>query len=127
MRITIVGCLIATIGLSAAGCGPSGPPSYEISGKVTYLGQPLPAGTVSFAPDTSKGNNGPGYNVNVKDGWYCSAPGKGIVGGPYKVKIFGFDGKPVPQFPLGKPLFPPYNTEVDLPAKNSTHDFDIPK
>jgi hypothetical protein len=37
-------------GLFLAGCGPSGPPTYEVSGTVTWNGQPLPAGDITFEP-----------------------------------------------------------------------------
>lgn len=127
MRIVVGVCLLSVVCMLAAGCGPGGPQRYDISGKVTYGGRPVPAGSVSFMPDTSKGNSGPGHNASIKEGQYRSAPGKGVVGGPHKIRIYGFDGKPVPQLPLGRPLFPPYTTEVDLPTDKSTYDFDIPK
>ncbi len=38
-----------------AGCGPSGPPVGEVSGKVTFKGQPVKEGTVTFMNPTEGG------------------------------------------------------------------------
>ena len=46
--------VLAACALSAAvplGCGRTGPPTYGVEGRVTYRGQPLPLGTVSFLPE----------------------------------------------------------------------------
>jgi hypothetical protein len=51
--------------LISAGCGSSGPPRYHISGKVTYGGQPVAAGSVMLVPDTSQGNTGPAVSVGA--------------------------------------------------------------
>jgi hypothetical protein len=37
--------------VSLAGCGPAAPPTGTVSGLVTYKGQPLTAGTVTFRND----------------------------------------------------------------------------
>jgi hypothetical protein len=55
-------CLLA---LPVAGCGPSGPETYPVSGTVTWNGGPLPEGHIVFdpvdgsvAPDAGKIENG---------------------------------------------------------------------
>lgn len=50
-------CLLAcaVFGLLLAGCGPSGPETFPVSGTVTWNGQPLPEGTILFAPADEKG------------------------------------------------------------------------
>jgi hypothetical protein len=45
------------LGLAACG-GPSDPKLVPVAGRVTVDGQPVKAGTLSFRPDKSKGNNG---------------------------------------------------------------------
>ncbi len=109
-----------------AGCGDSGPVTYRVSGAVTYNGQPVPAGEVVFQPDASLGNKGPGSVVLIKDGRYETDDGKGVVGGPYIVRIAGFDGVPVGDSSVGTGLFPPYQTNVEFPKESTTKDFDVP-
>lgn len=127
------GVLAAGLLSLLAGCGgPAGPPRYELSGKVTYGGQPVPAGSIMFAPDKSQGNDGPGASVEIKDGVYRTRPGEGTIGGPHAVTINGFDGKAfqpagIPEInPMGQPLFVNFQTKVDLPKQSSTRDFAIP-
>jgi hypothetical protein len=40
-------CLLLAL---MAGCGPSGPRTYEVSGTVTWNGKPLPQGDIVFLP-----------------------------------------------------------------------------
>ena len=70
-------------GLLLAGCG-RGPTLYQVSGRVTYDGQPLPAGVIYFDPDVTRNHDGPqGYAV-IKNGTYNTSArgGRGVVGGP---------------------------------------------
>lgn len=113
--------------LFLAGCGDSGPPRYHISGKVTYGGQPVPAGSVMLTPDTSQGNTGPAASVAIKAGQYDSnAEGVGHVGGPHVVTITGMDGNASPEFPQGMLLFPEYQLNLDLPKEDSQQDLEVP-
>ena len=117
--------------LLSGGCGgPSGPPRYDLSGTVTYQGKPLPLGYIGFAPDTAKGNDGPGSHATIQDGKYATMPGHGTIGGPHVVTITGFDGAAHGQGlaanRMGRPLFPPTEIEADLPREPATHDFMVP-
>lgn len=122
------GLLISLVCVAGIGCG--GGSGYQVSGKVTFKGQPVPKGYITFAPDASKGNKGPGGMAMIENGVYRTEPGKGVVGGPYQIRIVGMDGKPTKmsgeELLDGKPLFPPYETTLDLPTKNLEHDFEIP-
>src|SRR5687768_17175826 len=42
------GALFAVV----CGCGTSGPPTHPVSGAVSFTGQPLPSGTMTFIPDS---------------------------------------------------------------------------
>jgi len=114
------------------GCGQTndGPQRYQVSGSVTYDGKPVVAGFVTFAPDTSKGNTGPGGGAPIRNGQFRTDAGKGIVGGPHVVRIIGYDGiKTVmegEELVDGKPLFDPFETSIDFPKQDTTHDFVIP-
>jgi hypothetical protein len=114
--------------LAVVGCSfQDGPRRYQLSGKVTFAGQPLPAGSIMLEPDTAKGNTGPGGTAVVRNGAYMTTPGFGVVGGPYIARIVGYDGKHVPGSDMvdGRELFPERAIEIDLPRGDATHDFDL--
>lgn len=116
-------CLIA----ACTGCGDSGPPRYNLSGKVTYGGQPIPKGSITFMPDSTLGNSGMAASVEISDGEFdTSRRDQGHVGGPHVVKITGLDGKASPEFPNGVPMFPDFEIKIDLPKEESTKDFEVP-
>ncbi len=112
------------------GCG-RGEHRFELSGTVTYEGRPVPAGYIVFNPDAAAGNTGPGSTADIRDGRYATPPGRGTIGGPHTLSIFGFDGNPytieggMPN-PMGKPLFIT-DLRVDLPKQKASHDFALPE
>ena len=129
-RLTIVGALALAVSC-AAGCGKKGVDRFDLKGKVMFRGQPVPKGYMIFAPDGEKGNRGPGAKAGISDGNYATMENQGTVGGPHRVTINGYDGIPYKMEdgntnPIGKPLFPQYETKFDLPKESSTHDFEVP-
>ena len=88
-------CLV--LGHSLVGGCSRGPKPAQLSGKVIFKGQPVPAGYISFAPDVAKENRGQLRVLQIKDGVYDSATEvpPGINPGAYQVRIAGFDGKSV--------------------------------
>jgi hypothetical protein len=120
--------LLVAFVLALAGCGPSGPPRYHVSGKITFAGAPVPAGQIFFDPDVSKGNDGRQGFAFIKDGAYDTRlDGQPTIGGPHHVRIQAFDGKPGVELPIGRMMAPEFMTSADLPKQNVTHDFDVPK
>ncbi len=121
-------CLLVVF--AAAGCGQDGPQRYEVSGTVTYNGQPLPYGDIHFDPDSKQGNHGPGAVAPIRGGSYATPSGKGIVGGPHVVRIYGSDGIAV-EVPYegrneaGTPLFDVYTESVDFPEEDAKRDFKV--
>lgn len=115
--------------LMAVGCGGSGLTRYRVSGKVTYRGQPVPAGEVRFSPDHEKGNSGPATIAIIVDGAYTTPRGKGVVGGPHKILVTGYQksgsekDETAPDF--GAAMFPEHESFVTLPEENTTHDIAI--
>jgi hypothetical protein len=122
-RVLVGGLVLA----AAIGCGGSGgPPLVPISGTVTFKGQPVPAGYVSFTP-------GPGGGsvrvVQIRNGKYDSAEmvgTKGVHPGPNQVRIAGFDGKVVKYWGQGKQIFNPVDDQFTVPTTASTKDFVVP-
>ena len=118
--------LLLLIPILALGCSNEG--GYRLRGKISLAEKPVPAGEILFAPDTSKGNSGPGLLVEIKEGRYQTRAGKGHVGGCYVLTITGFDGNSAPEkmMPKGDALFSNYKLEVELPHENSELDIDVP-
>lgn len=106
------------------GCGGSGPRAVDVSGTITFGGQPVPQGVVYFDPDTAAGNDGVQGFARIHDGAYDTREtGKGIGGGPYRVRITGAtaggDGP-------ARALFSEYTVAVDFPRETTTRDFAVP-
>lgn len=121
-----------------AGCGGHrDAPRYDLSGTVNYDGRPVPAGYLVFQPEAAAGNSGPASQADIHDGRYRTLPGRGTIGGPHVVSIFGFDGKPYRMAEdikgpamvntMGKPLFATSTVKANLPKQTAVHDFVIPK
>jgi hypothetical protein len=110
----------------ALGC--SDDAGFYLEGKVSYQGQPIPAGEIVFAPDTSQGNHGPGTMARIQNGRYETGRGKGHVGGPYILTINAFNGQSDPEnmLPDGQVLFSNHRLTIDLPQKSGVMNFSIP-
>lgn len=123
-------CVLAMIAFSVGCNRTTGPARYEVSGSITYEGKPVPAGSIIFAPDKSKGNDGPGASAEIKDGVYRTRAGQGSVGGPHVATVSGFDGVPYQSGPMtnpmGKPLFTNVQINLDLPKQTATQDIVVP-
>lgn len=107
---------------------------HRVSGSIILDGKPVPAGLITFEPDFKQGNTGPQGIAPIEDGRYDTnfAGGRGIVGGPHKVRILGYAGKSVPPGASDpsdassvKVLLKDYETEVDLAVGDATHDFNL--
>ena len=118
---------VAAIGLVFVGCN-SKPKLSQISGKVTFKDQPVPAGYVSFTPNLEAGTEGQIRVFMIKDGVYDSAKEAepGIAPGTYKIDIAGFDGKQIPMYFQGKQIFNPVKDTHVVPEGVSTKDFVVP-
>jgi hypothetical protein len=119
--------LAAVLLILALGCS-SKPPPAQLSGKVTFKGQPVPAGWISFTPDVAAGGLGPVQVFQIKDGVYDSAKQNppGITPGKCLVRIAGFDGKKIPFYGQGKQIFNPVDDTYVVPPGTSTKDFVVP-
>jgi hypothetical protein len=83
-RLSLFGVALLAAVATLPGCGPSGPKTASVSGKVTLDGTPLTSGTVNLVGDESKGNTHKGTSA-------------GSIGpdGTYKVSTDGKDGAPL--------------------------------
>jgi hypothetical protein len=112
----------------AVGCS-SKPKTAQLSGTVTFKGQPVPAGWISFTPDVAAGVLGEVKVFQIQDGVYDSSKANppGIVPGEYFVKIAGFDGKKIPFYGQGKQIFNPIDMKETVPDGTNTKDFTVPE
>jgi hypothetical protein len=119
-------CLAAACLGLAVGCS-SEPPLSQLSGNVTFKGEPVPAGWISFTPDVAAG--GHVQVLQIKDGVYDSAKENepGLRPGTYQIRIAGFDGKRIPFYGQGKQIFNPIEDTYTVPPGTSTHDFVVPE
>lgn len=114
------------IALLLTGCNASDSPKrFQVSGTVTFNDQPVPAGEVILTPDHEKGNQGPAAYAVIRQGRYETERGKGVLGGPYKVRVTGLSGESTGALSDVHKLFDDYETTVELPAKSSVQDFKI--
>ena len=127
-RVSLFGILPALVCCLSLGCGSE--KTYQVSGKVTFKGQPIAVGKIFFVPDHAKGNKGPSGYADIKDGAYdTSLPGgAGSIGGPMTITIQAADpaSQPGKSTQGGKSLFPPYSISADMPKADGTKDIDVP-
>lgn len=124
---SLAACLACAVLLLITGCKPEGPARYNLSGSITYQGQPVRGGEIHFTPDNSKNNSGPGSYAAIRHGRFETLPGKGTVGGPHVLTIICFRDIPgeVPEDQL-KELCPPQELRLDLPTVDGTRDLVLP-
>ncbi len=133
LKLLTLGSLFVAFTL-LVGCtgGSDSATAFHVRGEVQFDGKPLPAGKIYFTPDTSKGNQGPQGTATIEDGKYDTEESRfGIVGGPYIVRIEGYDGvQPADDedglFPDGQVIFRDYEIKLDLPKADHVEDLDIP-
>ena len=75
--------------LTVLGCGDTTGLArrYPVSGKVTYKGQPVEKGRISFIPSTADGNPAAGQIENGQYTLTTLAPDDGAIPGKYKVTV----------------------------------------
>ena len=109
----------ALVACAAFGCGGGNErQTANLSGQVTFKGQPVPAGYISFMPDVPGGNRGEVKSFPIKNGAYNTADGAdpGVYPGANVIRISGFDGKPAKFFPDGKQIFNPIELKESVAA-----------
>jgi hypothetical protein len=118
--------------IAGSGCSQTtkGPQRYTVQGQVTFRGEPVPVGRISFEPDPAAGIDGPPGVAEIVNGRYETDRRFGTITGRHIVRIDGYEA-PGPE-PLGpddalRPLFREYQTTVEIPAEPSTQDFDVPE
>jgi len=126
-RGLLSGLLIAASFAMTTGCGKPPPKRYQLSGKITWAGKPIPAGMLYIEPDLAAGTNGlQGYAIIEKGEYDTRKGGQGHSGGKSVLRIFAGDGVVSGEATMGKPLFPEYTWNDELPTADVTKDIEIP-
>src|SRR5262245_15346912 len=122
------GLLLTAVALLLAGCGAPQRKVANLSGKVTFKGQPVPEGFINFLPDVPGGNRGEAKGFPIKNGEYNTATGQnpGVYPGANKVLISGFNGKPKNLWPQGEQIFNPIELDLTVAEGTNTKDFEVP-
>ena len=119
-----VACCLACLG----GCSGGRVERHRLSGNVTFRGQPVPEGHISF--ESPEGSGFGGGFAFIKNGRYDTADGgRGNLGGPHLVRISGFSGQAADRKNPeagGAALFPNHEETAELPTRIATKDFDVP-
>ncbi|UUO07194.1 hypothetical protein M4951_02515 [Blastopirellula sp. J2-11] len=120
--------LAVSLTLLISGCGKvEGPPRYRVSGHVTFRGEPVPAGSIIFTPDTQKGNAGPQGTARIINGNYDTTDaGRGTVGGPHQVHVIATDSNLSADAELVGPLAE-HTFDIDFPQDATIQNLEIPK
>ena len=121
-------CFLAVFlfcGLCLAGCG--SPKLQGFSGSVTYDGQPLKIGIVTFIPDADKGNMmGKSTIAPIRDGRYELPPSQGISGGWYRMTVEVTELVEDEEGGSEKHVIPPYTLSHEFMPDDMTFDIEIP-
>jgi hypothetical protein len=127
-RPVAIGLAIMAVAGGITGCGTRGTPRYRVTGTVTCAGRPVLWGEVTFAADATRGNPGPGAFAMILNGRYETGRGQGVIGGPMRVVVSGYDGQPGGEGHTGsgRPLFAAWESAIDLPRANTTFDIEVP-
>lgn len=130
----MVATALLLVAITCTGCGKRD--RFDVIGQVTFDGQPVPAGTVTFIPLGKEPAGRVAGFAPIRTGRFATREGRSPGSGPHRVMVNGCDGVPyesrlgdvVDQHPMGKDLFTSHAIEVDLPAKSGfVLDVAVPK
>lgn len=118
-----------------AGCEKDGMNPIDVSGKVTWKGEPVDGGKIRFFPIPATA--GPVTGSHIVKGQYAAVGHGAVPPGNYRVEITWIHELPIPAgaddaaTPTEEAIPAKYNTESELTlevppnAKTLTHNFDL--
>jgi hypothetical protein len=127
---TIRGALLSIV-VFVTGCGGETRERHTVSGTVTYRGKPVEMGSIRFEAGPEVGDFASVCYASIADGQYETKPDESPTTGKYRVLVMGIDvariNKNVPPgIPWDMPaLFPPYQTEIEIPPPDGKLDIEV--
>jgi hypothetical protein len=121
---------VALATMTLAGCGEDGPHRIHVAGNVTWKGQPIPSGYVTFSPDVKQGNTGPQGIAWIKEGKFDTrfSKGRGASPGAQVMHVYGYDGvNPSEEHPWGAPIFLRYESSIVVKEPADPVDIVVPE
>lgn len=127
LQLGFASCLLLAL---ASGCG-GGVSGTRVSGKVTFKGQPVPAGKVYIKADPSKNNSGHTGYAAISNGTYDTGAPGGQAGpaGAVILEVEGIDPTPPPGAEpdvTSTLLFSGFTKSAELSGASSVQDIDVP-
>jgi hypothetical protein len=124
-------CIITFFLLVVIGCNPGSLKRYQVSGTVTFDGQPVAEGEIRFSPDNTKGNTGPQGYAAIKNGNFKTLKETGVIVGPMYATVTAVDPIKGEEKNDGsssrKIIFENWNYAFEMPAQSHVLDLKITK
>ena len=125
-RPRLTGLAVLT-GVALAGCSPSGPNQYPLSGAIRIGNQPITGGFVTIEPADGGVKGGLDGHAPIRNGRYDTEDGgRRTVAGSVVLRVSGW-GEPSSHFKNGVPLCNRYEVRVQLKSEPNTYDIVIPE
>jgi hypothetical protein len=126
-----LGYFITFFFLVVIGCNPDGLKRYQVSGTVTFDGQPIAEGEIRFSPDNTKGNTGPQGYAAIQNGKFTTLKETGVIAGSMYATVTAVDPIKGEEKNDGsssrKIIFENWNYAFEMPAKSHVLDLKITK
>ncbi len=132
LRFVICRFPLLLLPLVLTGCGGEGFPRHQVSGKVTFQGNPVEYGAIVFEPDASIGKIAPTCHARIENGAFKTDSAESPTTGTYKVRVTGYDKSkmkpnPAPGEIVDTPeLFPEHVLQVEIPPPGGRLDIEVP-
>jgi hypothetical protein len=124
-------CIIIFFLFVVIGCNPGGVKRYQVSGTVTFDGQPVAEGEIRFSPDSTKGNTGPQGYAAIENGKFKTLKETGVIVGPMYATVTAVDPIKGEEKNDGsssrKIIFENWNYAFEMPAQSHLLDLKIMK
>ncbi|MEW4527935.1 MAG: hypothetical protein ACF8PG_03460 [Maioricimonas sp. JB045] len=139
MPLTLIRCLIVLpVLVLLVGCTGGGVATGDMSGTVTFQGEPVPYGTIEFHPVSEDDEPGPTVSAEIRNGAFDTSEAGAVVRGPLEIRITAYPSElsdvedetvevdPVEPYFVGYAIEMDYSAEpVEIVVPDDAEGFDI--
>jgi hypothetical protein len=137
MSLTICGsrcCSLAFAAFLVMGCGGESFPRHRVSGTVTYGGEMVERGSITFNPTESVGKIAPSGTAKIENGKFETTRDQSPTTGRYIVRVVVHDmnviremeKNPKKEFVGTLNRVPPYEVTIEIPPPAGQLNIDVP-